>query len=135
MDLTELIKPGMASEETFVVEERHLAFHIGSGAARVLATPAMIGLMERVAHLFLARVLPEGQSSVGVHVDVRHLAPTPLGATVRVRAEVLAVEGSKVDFSVQARDEHEQIGAGQHQRVVIDLARFLKRVAAKTPSP
>jgi predicted thioesterase len=132
MDLAELIEPGMVNEASFVVEEHHLASHIGSGSAGVLATPAMIGLMERTALLLLERLIPAGQSSVGVHVDVRHLAPTPVGAAIRVRAEVLSVEGLKVNFSVQAWDEHEQIGEGRHQRVVIDLDRFLKRVAAKT---
>ena len=132
MDLAELVKPGMASEETFVVEERHLAMHIGSGSARVLATPAMIGWMERVAHLFLSRLIPAENSSVGVLVNVRHLAPTPLGAAIQVRAEVLSVDGTMVNFAVRAWDAYEQIGEGQHQRVVIDQARFLRRVAVKS---
>jgi predicted thioesterase len=130
--MKDLIQPGMASEERFVIEERHLAPHIGSGSARVLATPALIGLMERVAHQFLARQLPGGQSSVGTHVDVRHLAPTPLGETIRVRAEVVSVDKNRVTFHIQAWDEHEPIGEGQHERAVIDLDRFLKRVAFKS---
>jgi predicted thioesterase len=131
MALSESIHPGMTHEETFVVEEKYLAPHVGSGSLRVLATPWLIGFMEATAHRLLTCCLPEGQSSVGVHVDMRHLAPTPLGDTVRVRAEVLSTEGNLVDFRVQAWDSKEAIGECQHQRAVIDVARFLRRVAAK----
>ncbi len=131
MDVHEFIHPGMINEEHHVVEEHQLAAHIGSGSMRVLATPAMIGFMERASHLLLAKYLPEGYSSVGVLVNVRHLAPTPLGGRVRVKTEVVSVEGTLVTFNVEAWDEVEQIGAGQHQRAVIDYARFLHRVEKK----
>jgi len=131
MDLNELIQPGMLREETFLVEERHSAIHVGSGSLRVLATPWMIAFMENTARLLLAEHLPQGYSSVGAHVDVRHLAPTPVGSHVRVRTEVTEVDGLKVTFTVEAWDEQEQVGTGKHLRVVIDEGRFLKRVAAK----
>jgi predicted thioesterase len=131
MELIDLIHPGMTNEETFVVEERQLAPHVGSGALRVLATPWLIAQMEGASHRLLAKHLPEGYSSVGIHVDMRHLAPTPLGNTVRVRTEVLSVDGWTVAFAVQAWDSKEQIGECKHERFVIDEARFLKRVAAK----
>jgi fluoroacetyl-CoA thioesterase len=134
MDLTEFIKPGMSLETTFQVEAQHSAAHIGSGSLRVLATPIMIAYMESASHRLLAQRLPAGYSSVGMLVDVRHLAPTPLGGYVRVRSEVLAVDGLRVTFSVQAWDQIEQIGDGQHQRMVIDEARFLRRVEAKQSS-
>jgi predicted thioesterase len=131
MDLTTLIQPGLSHETTFTVEDQHTAAHIGSGSLRVLATPVMISVMEGVSHRLLAERLPEGRSSVGILVNVRHLAPTPLGSAVRVRTEVIAVEGSRVTFRVQAFDETELAGEGEHQRVVIDVARFLQRVEAK----
>ena len=131
MDLSQLIQPGMSKEETYRVEEEYSAIHVGSGTLRVLATPWMIAFMERVARKFLAELLPEGHSSVGVRVEVQHLAPSPVGSRVTARAEVVSVEGSKVIFKVEARDEQELIGAGSHQRVVIDETRFLRRVAAK----
>ena len=134
MDLSQIIQPGMSKEETYLVEEEYSAIHVGSGSLRVLATPWMIAFMERVARKFLAGLLPEGYSSVGVRVDVQHLAPPPVGSRVTARAEVVSVEGSKVYFKVEARDEQEVIGAGSHQRVVIDEARFLRRVAAKQES-
>lgn len=134
MELEKILRLGMVKEMSFLVEEEHLAIHIGSGSARVLATPWMITYLERTARLFLAELLPEGYSSVGVHVDVRHLAPTPLGGIVRASVEVTSIDGLKVDFSVKAWDEHEQVGSGSHRRVVIDEERFLRRVARKEPT-
>jgi fluoroacetyl-CoA thioesterase len=131
MDVIEFIKPGLRKEQEMLVEEKHTAGHVGSGALRVLATPAMIGFMERNAHQMLAENLPAGYSSVGVVVEVRHLAPTPVGQKVRVVAEVLEVEGVKVNLAIEAWDPTEKIGEGRHQRVVIDEARFLRRVEAK----
>ena len=134
MDLSEFIKPGMTLETTFQVEAQHRAAHIGSGSLRVLATPVMIAFMESTSHRLLAQRLPAGYSSVGMLVNVRHLAPTPLGSSVRVLSEVLEVDGLRVTFSVQAWDQSEQIGDGQHQRMVIEEARFLRRVEAKSSS-
>jgi predicted thioesterase len=88
----------------------------------------MIAYIERVARDFLAEHLPPGYSSVGVRVDVRHLAPSLVGSRVRVRVGVGTIEGMRVNFAVEAWDESEQIGAGEHQRVVIDEDRFLKRL-------
>lgn len=131
MELVEFIQPGMSKEETFCVQDEHSATHVGSGAVRVLATPWMIAFMERVSHRLLMEKLPQGRTSVGAMINVRHLAPTPLGSTIRVRSEITAVEGSKVMFRIQAWDESEQVGEGEHLRVVVDEARFLKRVTDK----
>ncbi len=134
MDLTKYFQPGMQSEKSYSIEDEHTAIHVGSGASRVLATPWMIAFMERVSHQLLAKSLPEGYSSVGVMVNIRHLAPTPVGEEVQITTEITAVEGSHIMFTVQAWDRNEQVGSGQHERVVIDEARFLKRVAAKRGS-
>jgi predicted thioesterase len=134
MDLSELIHPGMIREDSFPITPENSAIHIGSGSSRVLATPWMIAFMERVSHRLLTCCLPEGSSSVGTHLDVRHLAPTPVGATIRVRAEVLSLDGNHVYFSIEAWDDLEKIGEGKHERVVIDEARFLNRVEKKKAS-
>lgn len=131
MEFGECITVGMKHEVAFQVDEQYTAFHIGSGELRVLATPSMIGFMERTSHQLLTRCLPEGYSSVGAQVDIRHLAPTPMGWTVRVTSEVLEVDGRKVTLAVEAWDDQEKVGEGRHQRVVIDLNRFLSRVEAK----
>jgi len=131
MDFSEIIKTGMTVERTFPVEVQHSSLQAGSGGVAVLATPWMIAFMENAAFNLLESALPGGFSSVGVLVEVRHLAPTPIGGKVRVQAEIKVVEGMQVSFDLQAWDEGEQIGTGQHQRVVIDKARFLKRVNEK----
>jgi len=131
MDFTTLIQPGMTNEFTFEVTEEYLASHVGSGAVRVLATPWLILFMERTSHRLIAQHLPAGYSSVGTAVDMRHLAPTPFGGKVRVRAEVTSIDGTKVILNVQAWDEIELVGTCTHQRFIIDEGRFLKRVAAK----
>jgi fluoroacetyl-CoA thioesterase len=134
MELTDNIKPGMAREETFLVQEDETARHIGSGASRVLASPWLIAFMERVSHRLIAEQLPEEFSSVGVLINVRHVAPTPVGSQVKVRADVTEVDGSRVTLNVQAWDHVELIGEGSHQRIVIDQERFLRRVDAKRPA-
>jgi fluoroacetyl-CoA thioesterase len=131
MQPMDFIQAGMTREDVFKVESEHSAAHVGSGSARVLATPWMIAFMERTARDLLGEVLPAGYSSVGVHVDVRHLAPSPIGSRVRSRVEVTAVQGVKVDFTVRLWDEQELVGEGTHQRVVIEEERFLRRVAGK----
>jgi predicted thioesterase len=131
MYINEIITLGMKNEASHLVGEEHTAIHIGSGGSKVLATPWMIAFMERVSHGLLAQHLPEGYSSVGVLVHVRHLAPTPVGNTVRVACEVIDIDGVRVTFKVQAWDDTELVGEGEHQRYVIDEARFLKRVTGK----
>ena len=134
MDLTELIQTGLTREETFLVEEQHSALTLGSGSERVLATPWMIAFVERSAHRLLSERLPAGSSSVGVLVDFRHNAPTPVGSNVHVSAEVTRIDGLRVTFTVRVKDDFEVVGEGRHQRVVIDEARFERRVEAKLPA-
>ena len=132
MTLSDLITPGMARQETFLVEEQHTAYHIGSGDEKVLGTPWMISFMERVSNRLIAENLADGQMSVGMHVDVRHLAATPMNAEIRVRAEVLEVVKNRVKLSIEAWDNQDKIGQGTHLRAVVEKARFVARVLAKS---
>jgi fluoroacetyl-CoA thioesterase len=125
------IRPGIFAERTTTVVDALLATQWGSGSIAVYATPAMIALMESAAVAAIDPLLPEGQASVGIALEVKHLAATPPGQQVRARAEVVAVEGRKVTFRVQAWDGLEIIGEGTHTRYVIDRARFVERVQAK----
>lgn len=125
------IRVGLVAEATVMVDDGLLATTVGSGDVPVYATPAMVALMETAAVDALAPLLAEGQSSVGIALDIRHLAATPHGRQVRARAEVIEVEGNKVVFQVQAWDPAELIGKGTHTRFVIDVARFMQRVQAK----
>ncbi len=131
MVLNEIITPGMVREETFLVEEQHTAYHIGSGDEKVLGTPWMISFMERVSNRLIAEHLPDGLMSVGVHVDVKHLAATPMKATVRVRAKVLEVSYNQVKLTIEAWDSADKIGEGTHLRAVVEKDRFMKRVLSK----
>ena len=98
----------------------------------VLATPVMILVMENAALNALKPYLEDGESAVGTAVDVRHLAATPVGREVNATAEVVKVEGRRVDFKVSASDGSEEIGNGTHQRIVIVLRSFGERLAKKT---
>ncbi len=99
---------------------------------QVLATPMMIMMMENAALAAIRPYLEKGESAVGTAIDVRHLAATPVGHEVRAEAEVVKVEGKRIEFKVSASDGTEQIGRGTHQRMVIDLASFNERLAKKS---
>jgi fluoroacetyl-CoA thioesterase len=125
------LAPGLFAIFEHIVTEPDTASHWGSGGLDVFSTPALVGLMESTAVIALRGHLSEGQSTVGVRVDVRHLAATPVGATVRARAELTAIEGRKLVFKVRAWDETDLIGEADHERYVIDQARFMAKVQAK----
>ncbi len=101
---------------------------------QTFATPVMILVMENAALNALKPLLEPGESAVGTAVDVRHLAATPVGRTVRATAEVVAVEGKRIAFKVSANDGTDEIGNGTHQRIVINLASFNERLAKKAAS-
>jgi predicted thioesterase len=125
------IHPGMAGSVELVVGEEHTAPSIGSGRVHVLATPVMINLIEAAALAAIEHLLPEGYQSLGTHLDVRHLAATPVGMKVRATADVTRVDGRAVTFKVSAADEKELIGEGTHERVVVNVAKFDQRVQRK----
>jgi fluoroacetyl-CoA thioesterase len=125
------LKPGLRGTSTLVVAEEHTAARFGAGGVHVFGTPMMIGLMENAAFSAIQPLLPEGQSSVGTRVNVTHLAATPIGMQVTATAELIEVEGRRLLFRVEARDEQELIGEGQHERFIITLDRFLSRIEAK----
>jgi predicted thioesterase len=118
------LAPGLSKERTYLVQERHLACMWGSGQAAVLATPALVAFCEECARLAVDPLLPEGQQTVGVWIGLRHLAATPPGMRVTVRAELLQVEGRRLRFRVEAHDEVERVGEGEHERFVVDVERF-----------
>jgi len=99
---------------------------------QVLATPVMILIMENAALAAIKPYLDQGESAVGTAIDVRHLAATPVGHDVRAEAEVIKVDGKRLEFKVSASDGMEEIGSGTHQRMVIDLRSFNERLAKKS---
>ena len=122
---------GLTGTAELIVGEQHTAPRIGSGRIRVLATPVMINLLEAAALAAVEQSLPEHHQSLGTHLDVTHVAATPVGMKVRATAEVLRVEGRTIYFRVRCDDERELIGEGTHERVVVNVERFDARVQAK----
>jgi len=115
-----------------LVRPEHLANQFKDTALPpVLATPVMIMVMENAALNAIKPYLDAGESAVGTRIEVRHLAPTPIGQRVVGKAEVTKVDGRRIEFTVRATDETEEIGAGTHERVIVELARLAKRLSAK----
>jgi predicted thioesterase len=131
MPLVLNLPTGLSGTAELVVGEQHTAPRIGSGRIRVLATPVMINLIEAAALAAVEQSLPEEHQSLGTHLDVTHIAATPVGMRVRATAEVVKVVGRTIHFKVRAEDERELIGEGLHERVVVNLERFDKRVQEK----
>jgi predicted thioesterase len=127
----EKIRPGLSGSTGIVVGEEHTAPRVGSGRVHVLATPVMINLFEAAALAAIEHLLAEGYQSLGTHLDVRHIAATPVGMKVRATATVVAVSGRNVTFKVEAHDEKDLIGDGTHERVVVNVAKFALRVQRK----
>ena len=125
------IEPGLTGEVVRRVTEDITAHAMGSGGVHVLGTPAMLMLMEQAALEAVQVHLESGQTTVGTRLDVRHLAATPVGMDVTARARLVAVDGRKLTYEVEADDAREPIGAGTHERFVVDSDRFLSRVAEK----
>lgn len=119
---------GMRGEASLVVGEAQTAAAFGAGGVLVLGTPVMIGLMENAAWQLVQPELPEGESTVGTLVNVRHLAATPLGGHVVATAELIEIDDRRLVFRVSARDDTQLIGEGTHERFRIVLERFLARL-------
>ena len=129
-DFSKLI-PGLTGTATALVTDVLMAPSAGSGSAPVFASPSMVALMEGAAVDCVEKFLPPEHISLGTHLDVHHIAATPKGLTVTVRATLMAVDGRKLTFAVEAHDGVEVIGKGTHTRVAVDSPRFMARLDAK----
>lgn len=120
------LKPGLEHEVSYIVEAKHLADFVGSGLVQVFSTAMMIGGMESAAVAAVQSCLDKGKTTVGVHVDVSHKAPTPLGMRTRFHAKLLEISanGKSLLFEVKAFDEVGLIGEGKHRRVIVDKEEF-----------
>lgn len=125
------ISLGLSVENHWIVEAGHTPLSWHSGVGEVLSTPQMIGWMEATAVDVVDHLLPEGYRSVGTSLNVRHLAATPVGAMVTVRATLIEREGKTLTFHVEARDSAGLVGEGQHQRYIVNLQRFQERAMAR----
>ena len=127
------IPVGLRGTYAMAVKPEHLASQFKDAILPpVLATPIMVLIMENAALNAVRDYLEPDEAAVGTKVNVKHLAATPVGHRVVAEAEVMEVDGRRIEFKVTARDETEEIGAGTHQRVVVNLGRLKSRLAAKS---
>ncbi|MCD6488884.1 MAG: thioesterase family protein [Desulfurococcales archaeon] len=122
------LKPGLKYEFKRVVENKHSASFLGTGGVQVLSTPTMIMWMEEAARILADQYLGEGKTTVGIHVDVYHKAPAPIGSIVHVEALLESIKGRKLVFRVKAYSGEVVIGEGIHERYIIDLDWFNNKV-------
>lgn len=132
MRATESIPVGASAATSIEVTREMTVAHFVETMPEVYGTPIMIFHMESVSGEAIHKYLPEGWVSVGVLVNVRHLAATPVGSTVTIRSKVLSVEENAITFAVEAHDEVEKIGEGTHVRAAVQLDRFMKRMSKKS---
>ena len=125
--MTEL-KIGLKHTSEITVTDSLTAISMGSGDMPVLATPAMLALMENAAMLAIAGALPEGYTSVGGHIESSHLRPSKIGDKIAAIAEVTKVEGKKIEFKVTACSGESLLGEGTHIRFVVDKKRFMSKL-------
>ena len=130
MDARAAIKIGMSAERSLIVPPEQTVGHFVRDMPMVFATPMMILQMELASADAIKPCLEPGWVTVGTEVDVRHLAATPVGATVRTTARVIAVERRLIRFEVQAFDDKRRIGEGRHARSLVNVASFTKRLGA-----
>ena len=126
------LKPGLTGQAIVNVTDENTALKFGSGTVTVFATPAMVGLMEKAAINAVDELLPGGFATVGTHLDIKHLAATPINMIVMAKAELIEINGNKLIFKVEAFDEVEKIGEGFHSRYIIQLGNFLDRTNKKS---
>ncbi|MDD2497403.1 MAG: thioesterase family protein [Desulfitobacteriaceae bacterium] len=125
MDLN--LKVGLTGEAQDSVTTENTAKKYGSGSIDVYATPAMIGLIENAALSAVDSLLPEGFTTVGIELNVKHLAATPIGMAVKAKAALVQVDGRRLVFKVEAFDDVEKIGEGEHQRFVVQVDKFMAK--------
>lgn len=125
------LKAGIQGVARVTVSEENTAIAYGSGSVRVFATPAMVGLMEKAALSSVDPLLEPGFTTVGTKVNVKHLAATPVGMDVVATSRLVEVDGKRLIFEVEARDEVDLIGTGVHERFIVKLDSFIKRAEGK----
>ena len=125
------METGIIGQEELIVNETNTAEALGSGSLAVFATPAMIALMEKTARLSVAPFLEDGQSTVGTLVNVKHLSASPVGMKITCKTELKEIDRRRLVFHVECSDEAGIIVEGEHERFIIDEAKFMAKTEAK----
>ncbi|MEF9940453.1 MAG: thioesterase family protein [Clostridium sp.] len=126
-----MLEVGIRGRQEVMVTEDNSANTLGSGLLEVFATPAMTALMEKTAWMSVAPYMNDGEGTVGTVLNIKHTAATPLGMMVRCESELIEVDGRRLVFHVEAFDEKEKIGEGEHERFVINNEKFILKALKK----
>lgn len=126
------LKIGIEGKASVVVNSDNTAMAYGSGGVNVFATPAMVALMEKAALSSVDSLLEAGYTTVGTKMEVKHMAATPIGMEVTATSRLVEVNGKRLLFNIEVRDEIDLVGTGIHERFIVELASFIKRVEGKT---
>jgi predicted thioesterase len=118
---------GLCHSETLVVEHKDTAAVYGSGSLEVFATPAMIALMEKTCLESVNSKIGEGNTTVGIAVNIKHLKASPVGSTIRCEAELVEVDRRRLVFEVKCYDGETLVGEGIHERFVVESAKFMSK--------
>jgi fluoroacetyl-CoA thioesterase len=122
------LQPGVSDEQTITTTKEMGILHLGPDAPSMYSTPAMVSLIEATCVRLMTRYVDPGEQSVGFHIDVRHLAPTPIGKQVTAKVTLQKIDGRRYTFDVEVTNEDGvKIGEGIHERALIDIARFAGR--------
>ena len=126
-----MLNVGIKGTESVLVTEENTAASVGSGMLAVFATPAMAALMEKTAALSVQNELGEGEGTVGISLNIRHLAATPVGLTVTCESELIEIDRKRLVFSLKVSDGKDVIGDGTHERFIINNEKFMAKANAK----
>lgn len=129
--MAETLVVGVRGQAVVQVTDANMADKMGNAGVKVFATPMLVALMEQAAVNALVPYLAAEEGSVGTRVDVNHLAATPEGMTVRAEAQLLEISGKRLTFAIEAFDDREKVGECRHERFIVNMPKFLAKVAAK----
>ena len=130
-DMSNEMKVGLVGETEHKVSDQDTAARWRSGLVDAYSTPTLIGLAENACVIAVEKHLTDNQTSVGIEVNVKHLAATPVGMTVRAKAELVEIDGRRLRFRVEAWDEKEKVCEGWHCRAIVDRSRFVDKLNQK----
>ena len=122
-----MLTVGIKHSEKFIVLYEHTAKNIQSGGLEVLATPALIGFMEKCAWQSVLPMMNEGFDTVGISIDMKHLAPTPIGDIVKCESELIAIHNRELTFHITAHSNNKKIGETTHKRFIIQIDKFINK--------
>lgn len=126
-----MLEIGIKGRQNLLVTEENTAKAVGSGELAVFATPAMIALMEKTACASVAPYLNDGEGTVGISVDIKHLAATPVGMTVSCESELVEIDRKRLVFSLTVSDGVDVVGQGMHERFIVNNEKFMSKTESK----